>query len=157
MHCTITEVDDSELHELETQDSWWDDFDFSDRKSVDLEKSWHAIHFLFTGSEWGGSEPLCYILSGGIMAEPEDGGDSPRVFFSSEVASWADAVAKIRVADLRERFDRDLFVKKKIYPSICWEGAPKVELERTIMRFKELKKFLKDMKKEKKGVLVLCC
>ena len=32
---------------------------------VDLDKVWHGIHFLLTGSAWEGEEPLCYLVNGG--------------------------------------------------------------------------------------------
>src|SRR5687768_13754481 len=35
-----------------------------------LDKAWHGLHFLFTGTADGGEEPACFLLAGG-----EDVGD----------------------------------------------------------------------------------
>ena len=33
---------------------------------LDLDKAWHGLHFLFTGTAWEGTEPANFLLSGGI-------------------------------------------------------------------------------------------
>ena len=44
---------------------------------LDLDKAWHGIHFLLTGSAWEGEEPLCYLLAGGQEVGDEDVGYGP--------------------------------------------------------------------------------
>src|SRR5687768_15824950 len=29
---------------------------------LDLDKAWHGLHFLFTGTEWEGDEPACFLV-----------------------------------------------------------------------------------------------
>jgi hypothetical protein len=32
---------------------------------VDIDKGWHGLHFLFTGTADGGEERACYLVRGG--------------------------------------------------------------------------------------------
>lgn len=34
-------------------------------QSVDIDKAWHALHFLFTGTAWEGEMPASFLLVGG--------------------------------------------------------------------------------------------
>jgi hypothetical protein len=34
-------------------------------RMIDIEKAWHGLHFLFTGTADGGEEPACYFVRGG--------------------------------------------------------------------------------------------
>src|SRR5688500_19039614 len=40
--------------------------DQSNIMEVSLDKAWHALHFLFTGTSEGGTPPACYLMSGGL-------------------------------------------------------------------------------------------
>lgn len=41
-------------------------------EEIDVDKSWHLIHFLLTGQAEGGEWPLCFILQGGTHDGPDD-------------------------------------------------------------------------------------
>src|SRR5215211_327988 len=34
-------------------------------EELNLDKAWHGLHFLLAGTADGGTEPACYLLSGG--------------------------------------------------------------------------------------------
>jgi len=38
---------------------------------VDLDRSWHAIHYVLTGSADGGPEPHCFLHRGGVSLDYE--------------------------------------------------------------------------------------
>jgi Domain of unknown function (DUF1877) len=40
-------------------------------RSVDIDKGWHGLHFLFTGTADGGEEPACYLVRGGEDLDDE--------------------------------------------------------------------------------------
>ena len=91
--------------------------DESDPGALDIDKSWHAIHFLLTGAPWNGEPPLCRAILGG---EPvgEDGGYGPaRYLTAEEVAEVATALAAVDPDDLRQRYgDGSPLVDADIYP-----------------------------------------
>ena len=43
----------------------------------DLDKSWHGIHYLMTGSVWGSDSPLDFLISGGTNVGDIDLGSGP--------------------------------------------------------------------------------
>jgi hypothetical protein len=54
---------------------------------IDLDKAWHTLHFLFTGSAWDGEFPHGFLVSCGRPVGDVDVGYGPaRGFTSAEVA-----------------------------------------------------------------------
>src|SRR5919108_645463 len=40
-------------------------FNIDEGGDVDLDKAWHAIHYMLTQSAWDGNEPLNFLVGGG--------------------------------------------------------------------------------------------
>jgi hypothetical protein len=86
---------------------------------VDLDKAWHCLHFLLTGSaQAGGNAPLGFLLQGGTPVGDEDlGGFGPaRVFRPLEAAAVADALAPVTDQQLLARFDLKKLETLGVYP-----------------------------------------
>ena len=49
-------------------------------ENCDLEKTWHGLHFLFTGSYWDRDFPAGFLVTCGTMVGDFDGGHEPRSF-----------------------------------------------------------------------------
>jgi hypothetical protein len=91
---------------------------------IDLDKAWHGIHFLLTGSTWEGDAPLGYLVAGGEEIGDEDVGYGPaRVLRPAEVARFDAALAAISRDDFRRRFDPRVMMEQRIYPEI-WDRHP---------------------------------
>ena len=72
----------------------------SSEDSIDIDKTWHALHFLFTGSDWEGEFPEGFLVSCGEPVGDVDVGYGPaRSFTPTEVK---------RIADFLVNFDRDV-------------------------------------------------
>lgn len=90
---------------------------------MDLDKAWHALHFLFTGSDWEGAFPAGFLVSGGTPVGTVDVGYGPaRSYTPGEVEKIAAFLAGVDEKQLRARFDPLEMAKRDIYPSI-WDGA----------------------------------
>jgi Domain of unknown function (DUF1877) len=89
---------------------------------VDLDKAWHCLHYLLSGSSQAGQGPLAFLLGGGTPVGEEDlGGAGPaRVFRAAEVPAIAAALAAMTEATLLERFDLKKLELLGIYPG-RWE------------------------------------
>lgn len=84
---------------------------------VDVDKAWHCLHFLLTGTADGGEPPLNFILTGGEAVGDEDVGYGPaRVLLAAEVAKIAKALESIDVRWLAARFDAAAMDRLEIYP-----------------------------------------
>jgi hypothetical protein len=91
---------------------------------LDLGKSWHAIHYLLTGTAWeiGDSAAGAAILGGDEIGE--DGGYGPaRVLGAESVRAIAAGLEAMDVETLRARFDPNAMAAAQIYPNIWDRGA----------------------------------
>lgn len=85
---------------------------------VDIDKTWHVLHFLLTGEAWEAEPPLDFIATGGQQVGEEDVGYGPaRVLRSPEVRRLAEALAPITWPILLSRFDIAAMDALEIYPT----------------------------------------
>jgi Domain of unknown function (DUF1877) len=91
------------------------------RERVVLDKAWHAIHFVLTGSRLGGDEPLNFLVSEGTPVGEVDVGFGPaRVLSSQQVREIAAALAPIEPDEVARRVDLQKFDEELIYPG-SWQ------------------------------------
>lgn len=92
--------------------------------AVDLDKAWHGIHFMLTGTAWEGAPPLNFLMHGGaVIGEVEVGYGPARGMTAAEVKTVAGALAGIDEAFMRERFDPAQMTQLDLYPGI-WDRDP---------------------------------
>jgi hypothetical protein len=156
MVCTLVEVDEDQISKLPADPEYVVDFIeelYEEIGGVDLDKAWHGIHFLLTGSAWEGEEPLCYLVKGGEWIGFEDEG--ARVLRPDQIADWANALSTISSDDLRKRYVPSAMTKAEIYPEI-WDRAEEEEgnLEYLLENYDILCSFLEQTKKENKGAII---
>lgn len=158
MICNLVEVDEDQINELLADPESILDFldeveEEGEAEIADLEKAWHGIHFLLTGSAWEGEEPLCYLVRGGKELGDEDFGYGPaRLLTPDQVANWANALSNISPDDLQKRFDPAAMAKAEIYPQMWDEGDD--ALEYLLDYYDSLRSFLDEAKNANKGVII---
>src|SRR5215203_4027303 len=55
-------------------------------EEIDLDKSWHGIHYLLTKTAWAGEPPLSFLVLGGAeVGDIDVGYGTARAFRSDEV------------------------------------------------------------------------
>jgi len=92
---------------------------------TDLDKAWHGIHYLLTGTGEGGEQPWAFLMDGGQPAGDIEVGYGPaRLFTSEQTRSILDAVELLTVDELRARFHPDDMTAQEIYPEIWSRGEP---------------------------------
>lgn len=92
--------------------------------TTDLDKAWHGLHYLFTGTAWEGAMPLSFLVTAGAQIGDEDVGYGPaRAFTHREVKQIREAVHALSPDALRARFDPRTMKKLEIYPDI-WDRDP---------------------------------
>jgi hypothetical protein len=71
---------------------------------LDIDKTWHVIHFLLNGHPWEGSGPLFNAVLGGAPLSSEDLGYGPaRHLTASEVGPTAEALESVSAGQLWTR------------------------------------------------------
>jgi len=123
--------------------------------STDLDKAWHGIHYLLTGTAWEGDPPLNFLVGGDREVGSIDVGYGPaRVLTSAEVKQVRDALEDLSDEALRARFRPDDMMKKQIYPEI-WDRDPKDDdtLGYLMENVSQLRGFLNQATEEKRGIV----
>jgi Domain of unknown function (DUF1877) len=125
-------------------------------EEIDLDKSWHGIHYLLTGTAWEGDAPLNFLVLGGKeIGDIDVGYGTARAFSSSEVRTILNAIEPITQQTLGGRFDGAAMMKLEIYPEI-WDRDPADDpvLEYCTEYFESLKNFLGRTSERGLGMLV---
>jgi hypothetical protein len=90
----------------------------------DLDKAWHGLHYLFTGTAWEGDPPLNFLVTGGREVGDEEIGNGPaRTLTPLETREVASALAALSDEQLRARFAPSEMMRLEIYPEI-WDRDP---------------------------------
>jgi len=115
-------ADPSSIHDFLDDDD--EDEDDEGYPVTDLDKAWHGLHYLFTGTAWEGDPPLNFLVTGGQQVGEEDVGYGPaRAFMSDEVKRIHAAVHALSPEGLRARFNPSKMKKLEISPDI-WDRDP---------------------------------
>lgn len=72
---------------------------------LDLDKSWHGIHYLLTGTDWQIGEGAGAAVLGGDELGQDGGYGPPRLLGPDTVRAIAAALDALDVEALRARFD----------------------------------------------------
>jgi hypothetical protein len=84
---------------------------------LNIDKTWHAIHFLLIGKKWEGGGALFDAVLGGAVLGEEDVGYGPARYLTvDEVAAVANALDEITPIQLTDRFDAKALNDADIYP-----------------------------------------
>ena len=89
---------------------------------LSLEKSWHGLHVVLTGTAWEGVSPLNFLATGGATVGDDDIGYGPaRILDPAGVAELDKALGAISDAEFARRFIPAALSKAEIYPEIWAE------------------------------------
>jgi hypothetical protein len=92
--------------------------------STDLDKAWHGIHYLLTGSDSEGEYPSNFLVAGGATVGNVDVGYGPaRALTSTQTREARDFLRSVDDEELRRRFNPQDMLAKQIYPDI-WARDP---------------------------------
>jgi len=120
----------------------------------DVDKAWHGIHFLLTGSAWEGSGPEAFILAGGTEIGDVDVGYGPaRAYKSKEVHAIAERLKTIEKKSLEKGCDKKAFFENEIYPEI-WDEEPADCFGYLMEYFEILKQFIIKAAEDNKALIV---
>jgi hypothetical protein len=118
---------------------------------LDLHKSWHCLHYLFTGKVDGSDgTPLGDAILGGteIGGEAADTGyGPPRALSPSRVKNVAEALNAFPIAEKAKQFDPDAADRAEVY--VAQHGAEELQ-----HYFTELRNFYNDAASKGNAVLL---
>lgn len=89
----------------------------SDDDYLDIDKSWHAIHYILCGQSWEGELPYFNTVLGGTIINDEDVGYGPvRYLKPIEIKEVHEAIKYITEDEFKNKFDCKELAEKDIYP-----------------------------------------
>ncbi|HSP15842.1 MAG TPA: YfbM family protein [Thermoanaerobaculia bacterium] len=126
--------------------------DQSNCMEIGLEKTWHALHFLFTGTAEGGDPPACFLMSGGLGLSTGD--TEAHALSPLQVEAFRRFVHGISEEQLRARYDPKRMTELHIYPEIIWQRDGEEALEYVLEYHQQLWSFLRDAAAEHQGCVM---
>ncbi len=146
---TITEF----LYEEESSPEAGDDAAFAD---LDIDKSWHALHFLMTGSALESRGNRGFLVAGGQEIGDEDVGYGPaRGVTNAEVRAIAAELERVTPATLRVAYEANAMNAADIYPG-GWPRDPEEAhfTDYFADYFEQMKDFIAGAAKEGEALVV---
>lgn len=119
-------LDEAKLGQLLGEPEALEEFLFTENDSLerlDIDKTWHVIHFLLNGDPWAGEGPLGKVVLGGTECTADLGYGPARFLAPADVRAAAAALAGITAEDLLARFDAEAVKRAEIYPVDAWSGS----------------------------------
>lgn len=122
----------------------------ADCMEIELEKSWHGLHFLFTGTAEGGDLPAAFLLKGGDGL----GSSGNRVVSAADARRFKDFVHSLSEDELRSRFDPERMTQLRIYPEEIWRTEQDEAFDYLLEYFEILWAFTRDVVDENLGYVL---
>jgi hypothetical protein len=91
----------------------------ADHEPVDIGTAWHGLHFLLTGSAWGGSPPLRDAVLGGVPLGDPTSYEPVRFVSVDQVKAVAEALPPAE--QLVPRFTHKAMRQAELYPDTAWD------------------------------------
>jgi hypothetical protein len=134
--------------------------DLSRREDVlDLEGSWHGLHFLFTGTAWDGELPAAFLVKGGTELEDSDETDEAvvRVLDPGQVRAIDAWLQSLSGPALGQRYDARRMAELEIEPEALRATDIAQEqplVERLLEGFEELRAYVRDTCERGQGIVI---
>lgn len=120
---------------------------------LEVDKAWHGLHFLLTGSAWEGSFPLNFIVAGGREVGADLGYGPARGLVSADVQMIDAALEPLTRDHLEQRFDAQRMMELQIYPD-GWSQDPDGELDYLLDYYADLRPFVRRTAERQHALLV---
>lgn len=122
---------------------------------TDIDKSWHAIHFLLTDSDWDGDFPNCFLVSGGRSIGDVDVGYGPSwSFTSTETSDIHSFLLGLSNDELKSRLDLARMKQLEIYPQIWNEDSMEEHWEYILWGLDTAREFVSTTCSKSMGLIV---
>jgi hypothetical protein len=131
----------------------WDAREEDDETSVD--KAWHGLHYLFTGTAWEGEEPATYICSGGEpIGDMDVGYGVARALRSPQVQRFADFLSSFDREELLRRYDPQRMLELGIYPKMWGKEGEGRAFDYLWEYFQVLRDFVAEAARRRSGMII---
>jgi Domain of unknown function (DUF1877) len=110
---------------------------------VDLDKAWHGISYLLTGSAAPNGTLASKVIWGGEDIGPDQGYGPAQLLAPEEVKAIAQLLEQTSPEMLRERFKPKEMTRAGVYPGVIWERDGDEALKYVLEYYNKLVAFYK--------------
>jgi hypothetical protein len=122
---------------------------------LELDKAWHGVHFLLTGSATEATDGVGQAILGGVEIGPDMGYGPARYLTPDQVSAVAYELGVLKSEDLRARFDGVAMQAANVYPGIWDEDDPDEPLvDWLVETFDEVRRFYEAAAARRSAVLL---
>jgi len=111
---------------------------------IDVDKAWHGIHFMLTGSADGGEEPLSLAVLGGEEVGEDMGYGPARLLTPQQVQAVSVALTTLGEDGFRSRFAPQKMETAGVYPDVIWVRDGQEALDYVLENYQQLVAFYAD-------------
>lgn len=130
-----------------------DDSEEFNKTELDIDKSWHAIHFILTKDPWKGNLPESLAILGGTEIG-EDVGYGPALYINSQQVKQVSEMLKTLDYDkIKCEYKPQEFEKAEIYPQGIWSTEKEQALEYVLDYLKELIVFYEEAARNNQAMI----
>jgi hypothetical protein len=101
---------------------------------LDLDKLWHLLHYLITGTVWDVEGDAGQAILGGDDIGEDDGYGCPHLLTPAEVAAVATGLDLLDVTVLRARYHLPTLTAADIYPNV-WDDPGWADFDEIVVPF----------------------
>ncbi|MEO1222351.1 MAG: YfbM family protein [Pseudomonadota bacterium] len=108
---------------------------------IDLDKEWHALHFLLAQSAGSTEDPLSLILGNYESIGPDNGYGPAFLITSEKLRAFSEAAKKLNERDLAERYNTKAMMSQYVYLADMYDEEGEEGIGFLKAKLDELRKF----------------
>jgi Domain of unknown function (DUF1877) len=124
-------------------------------RSVYLDKAWHGIHYLLTGSERPTQAPESKVIFGGQPVGPDQGYGPAQLLLPAEVKQIATLLQAQTPEVLSAKYNPKAMESAKVYPVVIWVREGPEALNYLLQFYAQLVAFYKGAAERGDAVLLV--
>ncbi len=132
-----------------------DDGDGEPANYIDVDKAWHGIHYLLTGSADAGTPPLSWAILGGSEVGEDLGYGPARILTSEQVKAISDNLPSEDV--FKASYAPEAMEAAQVYPDVIWVRDGDEALDYLVENYKVLVEFYRSAASRGDGAVLWLC
>jgi hypothetical protein len=143
IHATLLQINAATFEKLHKEPELFSEVEKATPRRCELEKDWHRLHFVLTGSARSTNHVLSKVIIGDKSVSGQIDLGEPRFLNPNEVKEIARVLQNMTEEEVKTRFNPQAMVDARVYHQ-PWDNADTETLDRLVNVFKELVKFYKE-------------
>jgi len=133
---------------------FYPDDDGGPEGEFDVDKAWHGLHYLLTGTADGGEPPIAWAILGDEELGADLGMGGSNFLTPEQVREVAAALADFTEDELRQNFNPEQMQAFGIYPDIIWMRDGQDALDYVMHHFRPLVEFYAQTAARGEGLVI---